>query len=276
MKTLNFFHGGRHGDLIYAMYTVYRLCMIQSAEATIKIAPYHTGFTVDHIESIKPLLLAQDYVKDVQTIELPPVFFKRPLGPEEGIDVDLHAPERVCNPQDFPEWDKKVWPGNINQAKRVAIYHGLNFDEKLYPSQSWIHLTKPSFRIKRRIVVHYLARRAVRSLSRMNWILNQLRYSGHDIVIVGLPHELEPFDKHFKKQTPKNFLHLAQTIKSADAMICCGSSPYALSRAMNQTFNFFDITEECNNNKPLGCRDTDITTMDDETVVECIRYMLDD
>lgn len=75
MKTLSFHHGGRHGDLIYAMWTVKDICKSLDAKAVMKLSPYHfPGWGESAIAQMKPFIDSQEYVDSVELYEIPQAF----------------------------------------------------------------------------------------------------------------------------------------------------------------------------------------------------------
>jgi len=266
--TLTFHHGGRYGDLLYAMYTVKKICEKAGKKAVMKLSPYHTGWTKTSIKSIGSFIELLPYVDRVESYELPDIFNRRPLGQEEGIDYDLHAPERLYNPGDFPEWDRKSWPSNIHMAKRTAHYFDVDFD----PSETWLeHIPWGPTHATRTVLIHYLERRKNRELSHIQAVANHLVAYGIRPIFIGTGLELERW--HYSEECgfsiPSDFYETAELMSHAEAIICCGSSPYVLARGLGLKA-FVDLSPECSNNYPLSPRDIDISKMRTDGIIAAL------
>jgi hypothetical protein len=153
MKT--FHHGGRIGDCVYALWTMKAL-----GGGKLILSDFHRpNWDLTIARSMERFLRYQPYVQDV---EFRPYSDSVLRNSESctltNIDYDLRAAEDDFNPDKFPEWDKKDWPGNCHIAKRYATHFGLEFDGKPwieapkvdnYIGMATVHL--PAYRLVRKV-----------------------------------------------------------------------------------------------------------------------------
>ncbi len=146
-----FHHGGRIGDLIFALYTMKAL-----GGGRLLVSDYHRGnWSLGIAKTMCGFLFAQPYIKDVQFVS------HASLRLFESVDYDLQHAEDDYNPEAFPEWDKRVWPGNCNIRKRYAVHFGVDYE----PDAVW--LTAPQTK-NVDIAIHWPQRRSVRRL--LDWL----------------------------------------------------------------------------------------------------------
>lgn len=142
MKT--FHHGGRFGDLFYALWTMREL-----GGGKLIISDYHTpNWSLEHAWTLNTFLLYQDFIESVE-------FASHKSLPK--IDYNLQEAEDDFNPEAFPECPeaKDQWPGNINIAKRYAVHFGLTYR----PGEKWLSAPETN---SAPVIFHAPLRRMVR------------------------------------------------------------------------------------------------------------------
>ena len=158
-----FHHGGKFGDMIFALYTMKAL-----GGGQLVVSDYHgVNWSLAIAETMRGFLFYQSYIENVWYEPAPVV----------GIDYDLQHAEDDKNPEAFPEWHGGSWPGNCNIRKRYAVHFGVEYD----PEAVW--LTAPRTKKNVDVAVHLPMRRSVRSSEDWKEILNGL--SRLKVVILG-------------------------------------------------------------------------------------------
>lgn len=126
MKT--FIHGGRIGDLIYALYTVKEM-----GGGNIILVNHHTpGWGVEYYKSLTRFLSRIPYISGHCWVEKEEDAIE--IAKTAGECFNFIDAERSYNPDKFPEWHGKSWPGNIHLAKRYATYFNIPF----FANQIWL------------------------------------------------------------------------------------------------------------------------------------------
>jgi FkbM family methyltransferase len=119
-----FHHGGRFGDLFYALWTMREL-----GGGKLIVSDYHRpNWSLDMARTLESFLRYQPYIQDVEFMHYRDV----PV-----VDYNLQTAEDDFNPEAFPECpglDRNHWPGNINIAKRYAVHFGLTYR----PGEKWL------------------------------------------------------------------------------------------------------------------------------------------
>lgn len=162
MKT--FHHGGRIGDMVFALWTMKAL-----GGGKLYVSDYHKGnWDLSIAKSMEDFLIKQRYIDSVEFIryaDLP------------KVDYDLQKAEDDYNPEKFHTWDPTgPWPGNANIAQRYATHFGLEFDgEPWLIKEPWIGFD---------IVFHCPLRRSIIK-ERWSDLLFQLDLDGYASVVVG-------------------------------------------------------------------------------------------
>ncbi len=144
MKTYH--HGGRFGDLFYALWTMREL-----GGGKLIVSDFHTpNWSLKMAKTLESFLLYQPFIEAVEF---------RPYLDRGGIDYDLQEAEGDFNPEAFPECTDvpEMWPGNINIAKRYAVHFGLTYR----PGETW--LKAPDGDDPAGLITHLPIRRSIRS-----------------------------------------------------------------------------------------------------------------
>lgn len=245
MKT--FHHGGRIGDLIYALWTVKKL-----GGGKLYISDYHKGnWDLNIADQVADFVVRQPYIYEIELIkhkELP------------KVDYDLQKAEDDFNPHMFPYFDKfGPWPGNTLIAERYAVHFGLTFD-----FAPWITNIGGGKRFD--IVFNCPLRRSIFGLVRWGNILHELSET-YDVLIVGKENMEEWRDAAPNAYfTYGNFINTADNIARSKLFLGAISSCYVVAESIGMK----RFTEHAN-----GC--FNVTTMEilnnrtDEDIMNLIR-----
>ena len=158
-----FHHGGKFGDMIFALYTMKAL-----GGGQLVVSDYHgVNWDLKVAETMRSFLLYQSYVESVVLCPYPHIGL---------INHDLQHAEDDKNPEAFPEWHGGSWPGNCNIRKRYAVHFGVEYDAEA------VWLTAPQTKDVD-VAVHIPQRRSLRSRADWMEILDGLR--GLRVAILG-------------------------------------------------------------------------------------------
>ncbi len=231
-----FHHGGRIGDMIFALYTMKAL-----GGGQLVVSDYHgVGWSLEIAETMRSFLLYQSYVESVL------------ITPHQYIGLinhDLQHAEDDKNPQDFPEWHGGSWPGNCNIRKRYAVHFGVDYD----PEAIW--LTAPRTK-EVDVAVHLPMRRSVRSGADWNNILDGL--SGLKVVILGK-----------EGLGTDSLLKTADYINSAKVFLGVVSSCNALAEGLGKR-RLVEQADGCDNVNVGGKMGLSINSLSNQEVVEMV------
>lgn len=140
MKT--FHHGGRIGDLTFALYTMKML-----GGGKLYLSDFHRpSWDLEIAGKLVSLLKYQEYVKEVELIHYEDL---------ARVDYDLHDAERDYNREAFPECTEEQWPGERNIAKRYAVHFGVEYP----PKKPWLRAPKT---MSVDVTIHAPKRRSLR------------------------------------------------------------------------------------------------------------------
>lgn len=269
-----FHHPGRFGDCIYALYTVRAL-----GGGKLWLSEFHhPAWGRGHIESLLPLLHFQSYISDAEFLPLADNDLhdwrhnqNRPAWLSENIDYDLHGAENDRNPEQFPEWDGRVWPGNCHIAKRYAVHFNVAWD----PETRWLQAPAENVREGYHIIFHAPHRRLVRNPDRWRNILEQLG-ERFKLMIVGGKNDIGEWDdvRMADQHVPADFLETASRINSADLFLGAASSCNVIAEGLKQR-RLVELAPDCFNTYPHGSTGLCINELDDEQVVEAVGGWLD-
>lgn len=242
MKT--FHHGGRAGDLFYALYTMKAL---GGGELTLSNFQEENWGT-DLMESVIPLAAAQSYVENVKQLVIPEINVEKRretlYSMSKGYNYDLHAAEDDYNPEAFPEWDGKHFPGNIHIAKRYAVHFGVEW----VPNSVWLEAPKVENDVD--VVFHAPMRRLVRGHHFWGEVLRSLINVGLKVVIVAGPNdEYEWRNLGLPVCVPTDFLHTAILINSAKCFLGAASSCNVIAEGLGKR-RFVEVADGCWNTNP--------------------------
>lgn len=191
--------------------------------------------------------------------------YSRPLDIRDGIDFDLHAPERLYNPLDFPSWDKESgWPGNVNLAERTATYFKRDFN----PDDAWLTSTRVATRFD--LLIHYPSRRATRSLLEIEHLIDAVKKDGMTVGVLGSPEDKDWLSIPCCSVETPTFNDLAETINSCGVFYGAASSPFALASGLKIN-RLVDIQPHCRNVLPLGTKGIDTTPLSIHEIHQAIR-----
>ena len=232
-----FHHGGKFGDLIFALYTMKAL-----GGGQLVVSDYHgVGWSLEIARTMEGFLLAQSYIEDV---------WFQPYTTPGTVDYDLQHAEDDKNPEAFPEWHGGSWPGNCNIKKRYAVHFGVEYD----PEAIW--LTAPKTK-EVDVVVHLPMRRSVRSGADWNNILDGL--SGLKVVVLG-EEGLIGTD---------SLLESADYINSAKVFLGVVSSCNALAEGLGKR-RLVEQADGCDNVNVGGKMGLSINSLSNQEVVEMV------
>lgn len=168
-----FHHGGRIGDLIFALWTMKRL-----GGGKLIVSDYHQGnWSLELASSMVSFLEMQSYIEEVSVV---------PYAERGEVDYDLQKAETDRNPEAFPDYrPESGWPGNANILRRYAIHFGLDSEYvewRKHPTP-WLEMDP----LKREVDVafHCPIRRSVRLWQDWILILRALYREGIRVEIMG-------------------------------------------------------------------------------------------
>ncbi len=231
-----FHHGGKFGDMIFALYTMKAL-----GGGQLVVSDYHgTNWDLEIAETMRSFLLYQSYVEPVVLCSYPHIGL---------VDYDLQHAEDDKNPEAFPEWHGGSWPGNCNIRKRYAVHFGVDYD----PEAVW--LTAPQTK-QVDAAVHLPMRRSVRSGADWNNILDGL--SKLKVVILG--EEGLGVD---------SLLESADHINSAKVFLGVVSSCNALAEGLGKR-RLVEQADGCDNVNVGGKMGLSINRLSNQEVIEMV------
>jgi len=249
---------------VYALYTVKAL-----GGGAVLLSTFHwPAWDIEMAESMMPFLRHQEYI-DAAGI------FSVPIGQMErwracgtipkGIDTcsfNLWKAETDHNPEAFPEWHGRVWPGNCHIAKRYAVHFGVEWD----PESKW--LTAPTTK-KVDVIFHMPLRRIVRNRKQWFWILNRLQETGYSVIILGGPNDIDEWSgrSEFHTCCPKDFLETADYINSAKLFIGGASSCNTVAEGLKKR-RIVELAPDCDDTYPYGDTGHYANDMSDEKIVQ--------
>ena len=231
-----FHHGGKFGDMIFALYTMKAL-----GGGQLVVSDYHgVNWDLKIAETMRSFLLYQQYVESVVLCSYPHIGL---------INYDLQHAEDDKNPKDFPEWHGGSWPGNCNIRKRYAVHFGVDYD----PEATW--LTAPATK-EVDVAIHIPSHRIVRSAVEWCEILDGL--SGLKVMVLG--EEGLGVD---------SLLETADYINSAKVFLGVVSSCNALAEGLGKR-RLVEQADGCDNVNAGGKMGLSINGLSNQEVVEMV------
>ena len=235
-----FHHGGRIGDMIFALYTMKAL-----GGGQLVVSDYHgVGWSLEIAETMRSFLLYQSYVESVVLVDYDVLDYSR-------VDYDLQHAEDDKNPEAFPEWHGGSWPGNCNIRKRYAVHFGVEYD----PEAVW--LTAPRTRSVE-VAVHIPQRRSVRTSEDWREILERLAELRIRTVVLGE----EGIGAY-------SLLESADHINSAKVFLGVVSSCNALAEGLGKR-RLVEQADGCDNVNAGGKMGLSINSLSNQEVVEMV------
>lgn len=271
-----FHHGGRIGDLVYAMYTIKAL---GGGELCLSLF-HHPGWDRRFAESVKSLAEYQDYINQVSIIDIDQRQMSewrcgrsKPWLIEKFIDYDLHDAELDYNPHMFPEWHKRDWPGNCHIAKRYAVHFGVDWD----PEAVW--LEAPQTHVNIDVVFHMPLRRSVRSKERWLFILRALKASGFTVLVMTGPYDYEEWNYACEMYNipcivPSDMLDASDYINSSRLFIGGASSCNTIAEGLKKR-RIVELADGCDDTYPYGLTGWCATDMPDEDLLNLAESVLE-
>jgi len=262
-----FYHGGHIGDVLYSLYTIKK-----AGGGYLVLGPgQQTMWGVDQINALLPLCQYQDYIEGA--CQLSPILEFNVNGPDHDF-TDVH---NIHNPEDFFEWDGRVWPGNCHLKKRYfngyfKDVHSLAEQMTNYNEEKWIDA--PDISSQYDIVFHAPHRKLMRP--HFDWwsILYALSRS-HKILLIGGDDINEwPDHEYYTKLEPTNLLVVASYIKAATAFLGLPSCNYVIAEGLDK-FRFVDMAPQTEGSEPANQRGWDITRWDSERIVRSVEMIFD-
>lgn len=258
-------HGGRIGDLIFALYTVKYCAKVCGRPVELIISNYHRpGWSLEIAKTMESLLLEQEYIKTVTYLDLgdgeqPTVEQLKKALPPDTLCL-VQQVEAVSNPELFPEWNTESWPGNVNIAKR---YFRTIFPKEEVPKvfDPWVKVNKAFYansytEFNSAVAFHFTPKRQVRSIANKLEIINQLKnYATQCFLFTSFSdHSLSEMEKYCRVEAKSAmigfcdipFLKIANVLSLCKAFYGEVSSINALAQAMGVK-TFVDIAPGCNN-----------------------------
>lgn len=246
----SFHHGGRIGDLIFALWAMREL----GGGRLVVSDFHHPNWSLTTAVGMDRLLRYQPYVNEV-------VYTAYRNGLEQEADFDLHAAEDDYNPAAIPGYDPRSgWPGNANIAARYAVHFGLVYR----PADKWLfapvtHLGAVD------VVVHCPVRRMVRPLQEWMLLLNAMQAAGLRVVIIG-----QEDRRIWSRVADGDLLDSAEWINSAKVFLGTVSSCNAIAEGLKKR-RFVEQASDCFNvNVSPETGGTCINGMDKKEVVDAV------
>ena len=237
-----FHHGGKFGDMIFALYTMKAL-----GGGQLVVSDYHgVGWSLPIAKTMQGFLLAQDYIEDVQFVPYPVIVGRHTV---DGIDYDLQHAEDDSNPEMFPEWHGGSWPGNCNIRKRYAVHFGVEYD----PEATWLTALRTA---NVDVAVHIPQRRSLRS--RADWMKRLDGLRGLRVAILGE-----------EGVGVGNLLETADYINSAKVFLGVVSSCNALAEGLGKR-RLVEQVPDCYNVNVGGKMGLSINSLSNQEVVEMV------
>ena len=231
-----FHHGGKFGDMIFALYTMKAL-----GGGQLVVSDYHgVGWSLLIAETMYEFLRGQPYIESVRFVSY------SDLG---AVDYDLQHAEDDKNPEAFPEWHGGSWPGNCNIRKRYAVHFGVDYD----PEAVW--LTAPQTKDVD-AAVHLPMRRSVRSAEDWDEILGGL--SRLKVMVLGE-----------EGLGTGSLLETANYINSAKVFLGVVSSCNALAEGLGKR-RLVEQADGCDNVNAGGKMGLSINGLSNQEVVEMV------
>ena len=258
------------GDCVYALYTVKAL-----GGGDVFLSLFHRpGWDESMAKSMLPLLQYQDYIGRAALLPLLEGEIKtwRACGavPDEvkALSHNLHNAEKDRNPEAFPEWHGKCWPGNCHIAKRYAVHFGVEWN----PNATW--LTAP---MKKGVdvVFHMPMRRMVRTMKEWGTILSALYVDGHCVVIIGGDdlHEWNELRGVASLIRPTDFLQAADYINSARLFMGGASSCNTVAEGLKRR-RIVELADGCDDTYPYGSTGWCANDMSTDEVIALARRLV--
>ncbi len=252
MKTYH--HGGRFGDLFYALWTMREL-----GGGKLIVSDFHApNWSLEMARTLESFLLYQPFIEEVAFRSYKD--YLQPLDRCDFIDYDLQKAEGDFNPEAFPENPEvghHLWPGNINIAKRYAVHFGLTYR----PGEKW--LEAPTFEFDPPVAMHYPLRRSLRSGDDWSIIREGLYEAGVPSIRV-FPEDNDPLTGIW--------LQTATMIQTAKVFLGVVSGPHALAEGLGKT-RLVEQADGCFNISvlpPSQC----INGKSNSEVIELVRSLL--
>ena len=231
-----FHHGGKFGDMIFALYTMKAL-----GGGQLVVSDYHgVNWNLEIARTMEGFLLAQSYIDYVEFV---------PYSTPGIVDYDLQHAEDDKNPEAFPEWHGGSWPGNCNIRKHYAVHFGVEYD----PEAVW--LTAPATK-EVDVAVHIPQRRSVRSRADWMKILDGLR--GLRVAILGE-----------EGLGTDSLLETADYINSAKVFLGVVSSCNAIAEGLGKR-RLVEQADGCDNVNAGGKMGLSINSLSNQEVVEVV------
>jgi len=204
-----FSHGGRFGDLFYALWTMREL-----GGGKLIITDRQQGnWSLDMARTLESFLRYQPYIDEVEF---------RSHADRGPIDYELWEAENDYNREAFPECDpNEIWPGSANIAKRYALH----FDLTYRLGEKW--LEAPYFGQDFGVIFHWKEDRTIRGLDDWAEIIN-VNYGM-------LSQEVGASSWHGDSTLDGNWLTTAAKINSAKLFLGVVSGPHALAEGLGKT-----------------------------------------
>ncbi|KKM01510.1 hypothetical protein LCGC14_1793680 [marine sediment metagenome] len=234
-----FHHGGKFGDMIFALYTMKAL-----GGGQLVVSDYHgVNWNLAVARTMTSFLLAQPYIESVRTVPY--------IAAEVSqVDYDLQHAEDDKNPEAFPEWHGGSWPGNCNIRKRYAVHFGVEYD----PEAVW--LTAPQTKDVD-VAVHIPSHRIVRTAVEWCEILDGL--SGLKVMVLGAEGCLGT----------NSLLESADHINSAKVFLGVVSSCNALAEGLGKR-RLVEQADGCDNVNVGGKMGLSINSLSNQEVIEMV------
>ena len=235
-----FHHGGKFGDMIFALYTMKAL-----GGGQLVVSDYHgVNWSLAIARTMTSFLLAQPYIESVRTVPY--------IAAEVyQVDYDLQHAEDDRNPEDFPEWHGGSWPGNCNIRKRYAVHFGVEYDREA------VWLTAPRTK-EVDVAVHIPQHRLVRPLEDWFELLWELRLKKLRVVLLG------------KEGLGTNsLLESANYINSAKVFLGVVSSCNAIAEGLGKR-RLVEQADGCDNVNVGGKMGLSINNLSNQEVVEMV------
>jgi len=227
-------------------------------------------------KSMLSFIQYQEYVKEAGYFVIPFGALENWRATGDAPDVvkacthDLWQAENDRNPDKFPEWHGRQWPGNCHIAKRYAVHFDVEWD----PEAVW--LTAPRTK-KVDIVFHMPIRRSVRPAIEWAHILKVFRQLNYSVLILGGRDDIEEwrfYAGRIPRLAPDTLLQSADYINSAKLFIGGASSCNTIAEGLKK-HRIVELADDCDDTYPYGDTGQCANGMSLGDIVEKAQVILD-
>ena len=218
---LNFAHSGGVGDILYGCYLIKKICQENNFKSKIFLKRTNSfNYVVDAYETLKRLLVNQEYIEDVIVIDNIQGFSNWEFN-FEFYDLDKF--------RNFADNRSNLIDCHLKSINRNDLIRS-------WLNESWINVNSNFNLNEPYIVINRTPRYRARNGKNM-WINSLEKYKNHKKYFVGLNDEFNDFNSEFNIEIEhyktNDLYDISFIIKNAQITLCNPSSVLALCVSMN-------------------------------------------